>query len=186
MLMALLASGLLLTQQAPPPPPLMWPYRPPPVSEGLAYGGMLGSACDDTKGSDGRWFNDHEHPMSAGLPVGLNLSSSDFAPVLQIIDPLGAVVATARGETGQPSVFMVFTPPGEAIDGIRPSVTYRLRTTTIGSNETGAWRLEVMADGRTDTVFPGERSPFPVRTGCQPLPPIDIKPGDARGDLGSS
>ncbi len=47
---------------------------------------MLGSACDDLKGSDGRWFNDHEQPMSAGRSGGLSLGSRDFAPVLQVVD----------------------------------------------------------------------------------------------------
>lgn len=176
MMLALIAVALLGAQEAPPPAPPM-PGRPPPLADGLAFGGHLGQACDDRLGDDGRWFNDHEQTMSAGTRIGLNLSSADFAPVLQVIDAEGAVVATVEGGADAPAT-LVFTPPGGPIDNIRPSLTYRLRVTTATPGETGAWRLEVSLSGRTDVVFPGEAAPFPVRTGCRPMPPIALRQSD--------
>ena len=170
----LLFAAALQAQTLPPqPPPLPpMPGRPPPLADGLAYGGQLGSACDDTLGEDGRWFNDHEHPMAAGLSTGLNLSSPDFAPVLQVIDADGRVAATVQAGKGEAAT-LVFTAAGGPIDNVRPNVRYRLRVTTAEPGETGQWRLELSNSGRTDVVFPGEAAPFPVRTGCRPLPPID-------------
>jgi hypothetical protein len=172
MLIAALLLAAALQAQDPPPPFPPMPHRPPPLASGLAYGGQLGQACDDVRGDDGRWFNDHEHPMAAGRAMGLNLSSPDFAPVLQVIDAEGRVAAEVRGRRGEAAT-LVFTAPGGPVDGVRPNVAYRLRVTTTGPGETGQWRLELDNDGRTDVVFPGEAAPFPVRTGCRPLPPID-------------
>lgn len=53
--------------------------------------------------------------------------------------------------------------------------TYRLRATSVEPGQTGAWRLEVMHNGQIDRVFPGEDAPFPVRSGCSPLPPIVLQ-----------
>lgn len=172
MLLTLIAVAVLGLQDGPPPMPPM-PGRPPPLADGLAYGGQLGQACDDTLGGDGRWFNDHEDPMAAGRITGLNLSSPDFAPVLQVIDPEGRVVATTGAARGEAAT-LAFTAAGGPVDGVRPNVMYRLRVTTAQPGETGQWRLEVTSSGRTDVVFPGEAAPFPVRTGCRPLPPVGL------------
>jgi hypothetical protein len=177
MMLTLIAVALLGAQEAPPPPLPPMPGRPPPLADGLAFGGHLGQACDDVLGDDGRWFNDHEQTMSAGMRIGLNLSSADFAPVLQVIDAEGEVVATVEGGADAPAA-LVFTPPGGPINNIRPSLAYRLRVTTATPGETGAWRLEVSYSGRTDVVFPGEAAPFAVRTGCRPMPPIALRQSD--------
>lgn len=178
MLLSLAAVAVLGLQDGPPPPPLPpMPGRPPPLAEGLAYGGQLGLSCDDVRGDDGRWFNDHEHPMAAGRITGLNLSSPDFAPVLQVIDPGGRVVGTAEAGRGEAAA-LVFTAAGGPVDGVRPSVIYRLRVTTARPGETGHWRLETSAVGRTDVVFPGEAAPFPVRTGCRPMPSVVLRQAD--------
>lgn len=174
MLLTLMAMATLGLQDVPPPPLPPMPGRPPPLADGLAYGGQLGLSCDDVLGGDGRWFNDHQVPMAAGLVKGLNLSSPDFTPVLQVIDPEGRVVATARAGRGEAAT-LVFTAAGGPVDNVHPNVIYRLRVTTAQPGETGHWRLEVVRDGRTDLVFPGEAAPFPVRTGCRPLPPIELR-----------
>ncbi|RZJ04007.1 MAG: hypothetical protein EON89_09480 [Brevundimonas sp.] len=177
MLLTLVAVAMLGLQDRPAPPMPPMPGRPPPLSDGLAYGGQLGSACDDVLGEDGRWFNDHQHPMAAGMTTGLNLSSPDFAPVLQVIDSEGRVAGTARAGRGEEAV-LAFTAAGGPIDNVRPNVTYRLRVTTAQPGETGQWRLEVASNGRTDLVFPGEAAPFPVRTGCRPMPPVELRHAD--------
>ena len=168
MIVAILAAGMLIGQEPPPPFPIL-PGRPPPLADGLAYGGRLGAACDDVRGTDGRWYNDHEQPMPGGQSFGLNLSSQDFSPRLQVISPDGIVVAAIDGGAGPSGAALVFTPPGDARQ------TYRLRATSVEPGQTGAWRLEVMHNGQTDRVFPGEAVPFPVRTGCSPLPPVILK-----------
>ena len=174
MLLTLVAVAVLGLQDQPPPPPMPpMPGRPPPLADGLAYGGHLGLACDDTRGDDGHWFNDHAHPMAAGRVTGLNLSSPDFAPVLRVIDQQGGVVGEVAAGRGEEAV-LAFTAAGGPVDGVRPNVMYRLRVSTAQPGETGRWRLEVAANGRTDMVFPGEAAPFPVRTGCHPMPPVNL------------
>lgn len=168
MIVAMMAAGMLIGQEPPPPFPIL-PGRPPPIADGLAYGGRLGAACDDVRGPDGRWFNDHEQPMPGGQSFGLNLSSADFAPRLQVIDPEGMIVGTIDASAGPDGAALVFTPPGDA------RRIYRLRATSVEPGQTGARRLEVMHNGQTDRVFPGEGSTFPVRTGCSPLPRIVLK-----------
>ena len=112
MLLTLVAVAVLGLQDGPPPPPLPpMPGRPPPLADGLAYRGHLGLACDDTLGDDGRWFNDHAHPMAAGRVTGLNLSSPDFAPVLRVIDPEGRVVGEVAAGRGEAAV-LAFTAAG--------------------------------------------------------------------------
>lgn len=155
--------------QEPPPVPPVMPGRPPPIADGFAYEGRLGLACDDVQAPDGRWFNDHELPMPGGQAFGLNLSSSDFAPRLQVIDPGGTIMAAVDAPAGPNGAVLIFTPHGDA------RLTYRLRATTVEPGETGHWRLEVMYNGQTDRVFPGEDVPSAIRTGCSPLPPIVIK-----------
>lgn len=66
-------------------PPWRWPYRPAASLRGARVR-VLGSACDELKGSDSRWFNDHQQPMSAGRSLGLSLCSRDFAQGLQVVD----------------------------------------------------------------------------------------------------
>jgi hypothetical protein len=175
-IVALIFAAALQGQEPPPPLPPM-PGRPPPLASGIAYGGELGRACDDLRGEDGRWYNEREHPMAAGRTVGLNLSSPDFAPVLQVIDAEGRVAAEARAGRGEAAT-LAFTAAGGPVDGVRPNATYRLRVSTAAPGDTGQWRLELDTDGRTDVVFPGEAAPFPVRTGCRPLPPIDPRRND--------
>lgn len=170
LIIALALAGSLGIQDPPQPPTL--PGRPPPLAIGEAFGGVLGLACDDRQGEDGRWFNDHELSLPPGGRIGLNVSSTDFAPLLRVIDDGGEVLAEIEAAADGKAAGFVFTAAGERSREMRPPLIYRIRVTSAAPAGVGAWRVEKNYDGQIDVVFPGEAVPFPVRTGCQPMPPI--------------
>ncbi|HWQ87855.1 hypothetical protein [Brevundimonas sp.] len=176
MVVALTLAGLLGLQEPPPPYPVM-PGRPPPIASGFAFGGVLGSACDDRRGDDGRWFNDHALSLGPGQSVGLNVSSREFAPLMQVIDADGGVVAGIGAAADGEAAGFVFTAPGERSREPQPSLGYRIRVTSAKPGAGGPWRVEQDFEGRIDVAYPGEASPFPVRTGCQPMPPLPPRAG---------
>jgi hypothetical protein len=169
MLPLLLLLGGIALQDDPPPYPV-FPGRPPPLASGEAFGGVLGSACDDTLGEDGRWFNDHLLSLSPGQTQGIMVSSSEFAPWLQIVDGDGDVVAEAQGAADGEVVGLAFKAAGEPSREFLPPVRYRLRVTSVDPGGVGRWKVETNYSGRLEALTgPFE---FPVRTGCRPLGPV--------------
>ena len=109
-----------------------------------------------------------ERPAARGGGFEMRYWSAAHVPLK---DAEGRVVETVEAGKGEAAT-LVFAAAGGPVDNVRPNVPYRLRVTTAEPGETGQWRLELSNSGRTDVVFPGEAAPFPVRTGCRPLPPI--------------
>lgn len=177
---AFVLTGMFGLQEPPPPFPTL-PGRPPPIASGFAFGGALGSACDDVRGEDGRWFNDHALALRPGQRIGLNVSSPDFAPLLRVLDADGEVVAEIAAASDGEAVGFVFTAPGERSHESQPSLSYRIRVTSAKPGAGGQWRVEQDFEGRIDVVYPGEASPFPVRAGCQPMPSLPARASAGEG-----
>lgn len=155
-LVSLVAALVVTGQEAPPLPPVL-PGRPPPLAPGLAHLGWLGQGCRDVRGEDGRWRWETTVSLAPGQTLGLNVSSPDFDPVLEVLDAGGAVIERVRGAAGDAGGGALrFTAPGAPSREFLPPVEFRLRVTTTAPDVVGRWRLEVMTDGRTDAVFPGE------------------------------
>lgn len=166
MILILALFTLLALQDDLPPRPPSYPGRPPPLADGEAFGGMLGSACDDARGEDGRWYNDHVLSLAPGQRLGIIVSSPDFAPWIQIIDRDGEVVTEAQGKADDQAVGFLFTAAGQPSREFLPPVLYRLRVTSVDVGGVGSWKVEKSYGGR---LKPFSSSTFPVRTGCRPL-----------------
>ncbi|MDQ8027691.1 MAG: hypothetical protein REJ23_03120 [Brevundimonas sp.] len=151
--------------QEPPPMPPPGPGRPPPLANGIAITGRLGSDCGDLRDPTGRWRHQSWASLGAGQRIWLSVSSPDFDVTLNVHDADGKPVATVEDQqddrpTGQ---FIVAT-SDEATNGALQ--TYSLQVTSAEPGQTGRWRIEDRRDGSDAQMFHGEILPLSGSSDC--------------------
>lgn len=153
---------LVLAQDVPQPPP--GPGRPPPLANGLAIPGRLGSDCGDRQDEAGRWRHETWTTLADGQRIWLSITSPDFDAVLQVFDDEGMTVATVEDRRDETPTGRFVNAPVRAAPG--PSRTYTLRVTSAEPGQTGRWRVEDRRDGSDAQMFFGEILPPFDQRGC--------------------